>query len=233
MIASLSLNTPRRRTNLSLTCCVPQQKRRWRTRIGAHCPSLARTSTTFWASPQWAYTAATSRWSGPSLMRCMRLFARRRHARERSAPFLVSSLVGKCQGRSWAGFPRHRCYDHNHGFFPRILPAPSSLDLIPNTPQAAVSELIESWALTLPRLLWEAGNSALKTATLIVEALGTIGRRSLRTADGSSPLLDKVQPRLALYFFARSKGRSVYGPFIEVRKPVQPASTNTHNPRQH
>lgn len=89
-------------------------------------------------------------------------------------------------------------------------------DLIPKVARAAVPEEVEAWVQSLPRLLWEAGSSAPKTAALIVDALGTVGRRALRSADGNRALLDTVQPRLALYFFAKSKGRSVYGPFIEV-----------------
>lgn len=71
--------------------------------------------------------------------------------------------------------------------------------------------------LSLPRVLWELGRGSQETAHALVSALSQVGRRGLRSADGSQAMLDKLQPRLSLYFFAVSKGRSVFGPFVEVR----------------
>lgn len=89
--------------------------------------------------------------------------------------------------------------------------------MLPDASSAVLTPELETWAQTLPRLLWELGASQYKHVDAILNVCATLGARRLRCATAPDTcILDMLEQRLTLLFYAVSKGRPLFGPFIEV-----------------
>ena len=89
---------------------------------------------------------------------------------------------------------------------------------------------LTSFALSLPRLLWELRDTksallpacscvtcrSLDMTACVLDTLLALGKRHARLADGSL-LFDALQAPLRAFFCASARGRAVLGPFALVR----------------